>query len=169
MFMPSILLNIIQSNLPDNSPDARRLFHGRGQTVPGLKAITLDWYPPLLILTLYASYNDEWLSELTTGLTSLFGKRLGCLVVQQRRIKPEPVRIHYGTLPEPCIAEENGLRYLLDPLAHQNIGLFPDMAVGRLYVRKISEENQSSTCLPTPVVFRSLRWLVVQKRWSIST
>ena len=139
MFMPSFLLNIIQSNLPDDSPDARRLFHGRGQTIPGLETITLDWYPPLLVLTLYAPFGDEWLNELTTGLRSLFGDRLSCLVVQHRRIKPEPARILYGTLPEPCIAEENGLRYLLDPLAHQNIGIFPDMSAGRQYVRKIAK------------------------------
>lgn len=137
--MPDSLLNIIQSNLPDDSPNARRLFHGRGQTFPGLEAITLDWYPPLLILTLYAPYNDEWLSKLTTGLTSLFGKRLGCLVVQQRRIKPEPARILYGSLPEQCIAEEDDLRYLLDPLALQNIGIFPDMANGRAFVRTVAK------------------------------
>ena len=139
MLMPQTLLDIIRTNLPDNSPNAQRLFHGRGQTVHGLEAITLDWYPPLLVLTLYASFSDEWLSELTTGLRSLFGDRLGCLVVQYRRVKPEPSRILYGSLPEQCIAEEDGLRYLLDPLAYQNIGIFPDMAVGRSYVRKIAE------------------------------
>ena len=137
--MPHTLLKIIRSNLPDDACDASRLFHGRGQTFPGLEAVTLDWYPPLLVLTLYAPFNDEWLNELKTGLISLFGTRLGCLVVQSRRIKPEPARILHGSLPEHCIAEENTLRYLLDPLAHQNIGFFPDMAVGRSYVRKIAE------------------------------
>jgi 23S rRNA (cytosine1962-C5)-methyltransferase len=137
--MPHTLLNIVKHNLPDDSANAKRLFHGRGQTVPGLEAITLDWYPPLLVLTLYADFDEEWLQELSNGLQQLFGKRLDCLVCQQRRTKAEPARILYGSLPETSFAEEDGLRYLLDPLAHQNIGIFPDMTIGRAYVRTIAE------------------------------
>lgn len=136
--MPQTLLNIIKTNLPDNSPNARRLFHGRGQTVPGLEAVTLDWYPSLLLLTLYKPFDETWLQQLSSGLQELFGDRLGCLIAQQRRTKPEPARILYGSLPEISFAEENGLRYLLDPLAHQNIGIFPDMTTGRTYVRDIA-------------------------------
>jgi 23S rRNA (cytosine1962-C5)-methyltransferase len=136
--MPHTLLNIIKENLPDDSTNAKRLFHGRGQTVPGLEAITLDWYPPLLLLTLYADFDDEWLQELSKGLQQLFENRLGCLVCQQRRTKPEPARILFGSLPDLPIAEEDGLRYLLDPLAHQNIGIFPDMTGGRDYLRSIA-------------------------------
>ena len=137
--MPHTLLNIIKENLPDASPNAKRLFHGRGQTVPGMEAVTLDWYPPLLVLTLYAEFDEEWLQELSNGLQQLFGNRLGCLVCQQRRTQPEPARILFGRLPETSFAEEDGLRYLLDPLAHQNIGIFPDMAIGRAYVRNVAK------------------------------
>lgn len=136
--MPQRLLDIVKQRLPDNRPDARRLFHGRGQTVPELAAVTLDWYPPLLLLTLYRPFDEGWLQQLSGGLQQLFGDRLGCLVVQQRRSKPEPGRILYGALPEPCHAVEDGLRYILDPLAHQNIGIFPDMTDGRAYVRDIA-------------------------------
>ncbi|MBE0501723.1 MAG: class I SAM-dependent methyltransferase [Desulfuromonadales bacterium] len=137
--MPHTLLDIIKQNLPDASPDARRLFHGRGQTVAGLEAVTLDWYPPLLVLTLYADFDEKWLQQLSIGLQQLFEKRLGCLVCQQRRTAGGGGRILYGRLPEQSVAQENGLRYLLDPLAHQNIGIFPDMAVGRAYLRTIAE------------------------------
>ncbi len=137
--MLQTLLDIIKQNLPDASPNARRLFHGRGQTVVGLETVTLDWYPPLLILTLYASFDEEWLSGLSNGLQQLFGKRLGCLVCQERRAQQEPGRILFGSLPATSFAEEDGLRFLLDPLAHQNIGIFPDMMTGRAYVRKIAE------------------------------
>lgn len=137
--MPHTLLDTIKANLPDNSPNARRLFHGRGQTFPGLEAVTLDWYPPLLVLTLYSRFAEAWLHELSAGLQKLFDGRLDCLIVQHRRTKPEPARILYGSLPEQCFAAENGLRYLLDPLAHQNIGIFPDMAAGRAYVRSIAQ------------------------------
>lgn len=137
--MPSKLLTIIKQKRPDESTEARRLFHGRGQTFSELESITLDWYPPLLILTLYKSFKEDWLQQLSVGLQEIYGERLACLIVQQRRTKPEPARILYGALPEQCFAQENGLRYLLDPMAHQNIGIFPDMAVGRSYVRSISE------------------------------
>ena len=139
--MPQILLDIIKANLPDDSTDARRLFHGRGQTYPGREPITLDWYPPLLVLTLYSSFEEDWLQELSCGLQRLFGARLDCMVVQQRRTKPEAARILYGTLPEQSFAEENGLRYVIDPLAHQNIGIFPDMAAGRSYVCNITKSK----------------------------
>jgi 23S rRNA (cytosine1962-C5)-methyltransferase len=137
--MLQTLLDIIETNLPDESPNARRLFHGRGQTVPGLEAVTLDWYPPLLILTLYKQFDEAWLQQLSSGIQELFGDKLACLIVQQRRTKSEPARILFGSLPEQSVAEEAGLRYLLDPLAQQNIGIFPDMAAGRTYLRSIAE------------------------------
>ena len=31
--------------------DASRIFHGRGGLYPGREAWTLDWYPPVLVLT----------------------------------------------------------------------------------------------------------------------
>jgi 23S rRNA (cytosine1962-C5)-methyltransferase len=139
--MPHTLLDIIKQNLPDEPRNAKRLFHGRGQTYPGLETITLDWYPPLLILTLYADFAQEWLQQISRGLQKLLGDRLGCLVCSQRRAQQESGRILYGSLSESHFAEENGLRYLLDPLAQQNIGIFPDMANGRDYVRKIAKDK----------------------------
>ena len=96
--MPHTLLKIIKENLPDASPNAKRLFHGRGQTVPGMEAVTLDWYPPLLVLTLYADFDEGWLQELSNGLQQLFGNRLGCLVCQQRRTQPESPQLSPAAL-----------------------------------------------------------------------
>ena len=47
------VVEAVQQGLGNNSGgDARRLFHGRGQCFPGLGFINVDWYRPVLLLSL---------------------------------------------------------------------------------------------------------------------
>jgi len=131
------LLAALSRQLPDpDDPSARRLINGRGNALAGLETVVADWFPPLLHITLYGPCSDAGLDRLASALPALFGPALGALVVQQRIVAACDVRLLYGTLPEPCVAQEAGLRYLIDPLARQNLGYFPDMAVGRALVRE---------------------------------
>ncbi len=118
--------------------EARRIFHGRGHSFPGLEFVTLDWYPPLLLLILYREPEPEWLENLVAGLGQRSGDRARCLLVQYRCRPGSPSVCLWGTIPEPLEAIEAGLRFRLHPGHSQNLGFFPDMAVGRRLVRDIA-------------------------------
>ena len=136
------MLDIIYSRVAtvlDNSPgEARRILHGRGQCFPGLDFVTLDWYPPLLLLILYREPDPDWLEKLALGLRQRARDRARCLLVQYRCRPGSPSLCLWGEVPVPLDALEAGLRFRLHPGKAQNLGFFPDMAVGRRLVREIS-------------------------------
>ena len=50
------------------SGESQRLFHGRGQVFPGFEGINIDWYPPVLLISLYDSGYDQWLEKVVDWL-----------------------------------------------------------------------------------------------------
>ena len=124
--------------LDASAGEARRILHGRGQCFPELDFVTLDWYPPLLLLILYREPDPDWLEKLALGLRQRARERAHCLLVQYRCRPGSPSFCLWGEVPEPLDALEAGLRFRLHPGKAQNLGFFPDMAVGRQLVREIS-------------------------------
>ena len=59
--MLDILFQRTATVLDNCNGEARRILHGRGQTFPGLEFVTLDWYPPLMMLILYREPAPGWL------------------------------------------------------------------------------------------------------------
>ncbi len=128
----------VQKHLSGLAHEPRRLFHGRGVTVPEYEFLVIDWYPPLLLVTLYEDQNPDWLQLLADEIKAILGTKLKGIVVQDRsKVKALP-RIIYGSAPEHLVIEEDGLRFAIAPLARQNIGFFPDMASGRQLLRSIA-------------------------------
>ncbi|AMV73665.1 SAM-dependent methyltransferase, PUA domain-containing [Desulfuromonas sp. DDH964] len=121
---------------------ARRILHGRGQTYPGLEHVTLDWYPPLLLLVLYREPEPDWLAALAVGLRELAAGSACCLLVQYRCRPGTPTHCLWGEEPGTLDAVEAGLRFRIHPSKAQNIGFFPDMAVGRKLVRQVARERR---------------------------
>lgn len=121
---------------------ARRVFHGRGQTFPGLEFVTLDWYPPLLFLMLYREPDRHWLVRLAAGLRERAGNRASTLLVQYRCRPGAPSEYLWGEPPAAPAAREKDLVFALQPGHAQNIGFFPDMAVGRALVRDIAADRR---------------------------
>ena len=119
-----------------------RLFHGRGQTIPGYEFLTIDWYPPLVLITLYEERGRDWVDRLAAGIKLHLNGKLEAAVVQVRGWDREAGRLLFGDLTERFIIREAGLRYRVDPLAGQNIGFFPDMRPGRRLVRDLSREKK---------------------------
>jgi len=117
--------------------DARRLFHGRGGVLPLWKHLSVDWYAPALLVTLYeeSALSEGFLAELDEWARA--DSRVACLAVQRRYLQRSPVEVRWGTLPDQ--AHERGLRFVLSLDKNQNHGFFPDMRPGRDWVREHAE------------------------------
>lgn len=127
----------IRSRLPVGR-ESRRLFHGRGHCFPGYEDLLIDWYAPVLLLSLYAPREEDWLQQLVRMLLSEVSKAK-TILLQERFLLDGPVRTLYGNPPEEMEVVEADLRYRLRIGKAMNIGFFPDMAVGRSLVRQLAK------------------------------
>lgn len=121
--------------------DARRLFHGRGRRYPALEHVTVDQFPPLVLLTLFRTVDEDLLAALVAGLIERLAPRgMTCLAIQRRRgatgEAAAQLETVYGELPETLVAREAGLAYQLDFSRGQNTGFFLDMRMARRWVRE---------------------------------
>ncbi len=133
-----IIHDEIIRHLP-RSGEARRLFHGRGQCFAGYDDLLIDYYPPVVMVILYRQRPQVWLDELTQLLGTVLSETMLhdgplAILLQERFLTNSPSRLLQGTLPEATDAMEAGLLYRLRLGEAQNIGFFPDMAVGRRLV-----------------------------------
>jgi 23S rRNA (cytosine1962-C5)-methyltransferase len=123
--------------------DARRLFHGRGGRFPGEENWTLDLFPPVALLTSFRPATDAELAAVGAALAQRWPALMPgaplCWVHQCRHEGRTETRTLAGSLPDPHVVTEDGLRYALHLLRRgqgRNPGLFLDMAEGRRWVRQ---------------------------------
>jgi 23S rRNA (cytosine1962-C5)-methyltransferase len=118
----------------DGARAARRLFHGRGHCYPGFEDLTVDYFAGHLLVGCFSDDEAgarslaEQLAQSLDGLTGV-----GIQVRQGRQTQGEVV---WGDVPEELEVVEAGLRYLVQPMRNQNVGLFLDMAPLRAWVRE---------------------------------
>jgi len=130
-----ILHDEILRHLPVNG-ETRRLFHGRGQCFAGFDDLTIDCFPPVVLVILCRQRSQAWLEELTRLLVDVLPEQPRAILLQERFLPKGPSRLLYGDLPESLEAREAGLTFRLRLGEAQNVGFFPDMAVGRRLVRE---------------------------------
>ncbi|MGQ3055009.1 MAG: class I SAM-dependent methyltransferase [Roseateles sp.] len=130
--MQALLDAIAASAFP---ADAQRLFHGRGGRFPGCEHLTLDAYPPALLLTSFEPLADEAIAAIGAALTARWPAAPWVYQCRQEGGRTE-TRLMAGAVPEPHVVTETGTRYLVHLLRGQNHGLFLDMAEGRRWVRE---------------------------------
>ncbi len=113
---------------------ARRLFHGRGHAYDGLHHITVDWLPPVVLITLFKpeprSEIDALANILRTYLPSCTSIQL-----QHRYELSGPIDIVWGELIQQLVIKENTLKYNISLGLARNTGLFLDMKNGRNWVQ----------------------------------
>lgn len=112
-----------------------RLFHGRGNTYEGYRFLTVDSVDKILFAVLFEPSDEE--EALVSMLRDLYAGegKWKALVLQQRYLPGSPSTIIAGELSNETYAIENGLKYRINFLNAQNIGFFPDMKLGREFVR----------------------------------
>jgi 23S rRNA (cytosine1962-C5)-methyltransferase len=129
------ILNEISRHLP-RCGEARRLFHGRGQCFAGYDDLVIDFFPPVVMIILYRQRPQIWLDDLTQRLDSILPGKPRAILLQERFLPGGPSRLLQGTLPVDLNALEAGLCFRLRLGTAQNVGFFPDMAMGRKLVRQ---------------------------------
>jgi len=123
---------------PDDCHQAQRLFHGRGHAYEGLEHVTVDWLPPVALITLHES---ESLSEVETLANLLLDLSPVCTSVQlqHRHLQSGPIDVIKGDSVTRFPVLEGDLKYHLSLGRARNTGLFLDMKLGRRWVQSNSQ------------------------------
>ena len=135
-------LNDLECHLSAVSPtvteEYTRLFHGRGNTYEGYRFLTVDSVDKVLFAVLFDADEEE--EAIVSMLRDFYMResKWEALILQQRYLPLSPSTVLEGELPSETYAIENTLKYHVNFLNAQNIGFFPDMKMGRAFVREHS-------------------------------
>lgn len=143
----SSTINSIESHIDFKSEkingveQCQRLFHGRGHAYQGLEHVSIDWLPPVALITLYREEDKNNLLPLAELLRS---KLPNCLSVQvQYRCRHmSPFELLWGDEITELLVEESGLKYELRLGTTQNTGFFLDMRNGHDWVREHAKNKR---------------------------
>ena len=116
-------------------PQACRIFHGRGGRFPGCEHLSLDWYPPVWVLTSFAPLTEAELQSVHGVLSQWPGPLNWVFQLRQSGKGGSDTRLMAGSVPEPHVVAHQGARYRVHVLKGQNHGLFLDMAQGHQWLR----------------------------------
>jgi 23S rRNA (cytosine1962-C5)-methyltransferase len=116
--------------------DSYRVFHGRGRCFPGLDFVTVDYFQPVLLVTLFNEPPEQWVEVFARDMASLLIPAISVVILQRRYLPGAPSELLYGTLPEKTFAQRGDLRFNLHLAQQQNSGYFLDMEPGRCWLEK---------------------------------
>ena len=134
-------INSIENNIDLNSEiisgveQCRRLLHGRGHAFKGLEHISIDWLPPVALITIYQEEEKNTL-QLIADLILSHLPTCRSVQVQYRCRHMSPCELLWGDEIRELVVEESGLKYGLRLGATQNTGFFLDMKNGHDWVRE---------------------------------
>ena len=119
-------------------PDARRIFHGRGQLYPGLEHICIDWLAPLVLISAFDEIEDS--AAVLQVLRDADTKgQIQSVMLQNRFVQGAPAQALFGEPLEQLIVTEDKLRFEVHPGLQQNCGLFMDTRLLRDWLLANSE------------------------------
>ena len=131
----AVVLEECLSRSHDAGPEfngARRLFHGRGHCFAGFEWLVVDRFGATLLIACFGG--DLAVAEALAALLAERIQGISGIAVQQRQGRSTRTDVVFGVVPEQVIVEEAGLKFLVQPLRNQNVGLFLDMAPTRAWL-----------------------------------
>ncbi len=139
-----MLIKDIKKYLEENSNhidiEFKRLFHGRGGLYEDWKHLTIDSIDTILNVALYREEENEL--ELILMLKEYIqGTHHTSIVLQRRYLKGHPSETIVGELGENLFVVENGIKLKLNLTSNRNSGYFPDMKIGREFVRENAKDK----------------------------
>ena len=126
MSLDPALATLIMDFFAEARPEARRIFHGRGQCYPGLEHLCIDWYAPLVLITAWQPLADVK-GLVAHILDSDPHGQVQTIMLQQRYLQGAPALCLAGSTPDTIIVREGPLQFEVQPGKRQNAGLFLDM------------------------------------------
>ena len=126
---------------PSELMQAQRLFHGRGHAYKNLEHVTLDWLPPVILITLFA---PEPLIDIKLLADWLISKLPSCKSIQLQHRYELAGRIDIikgDTIQQFTILQDN-LKFNIRLGQTRNTGLFLDMQNGRRWVQSHSNDKR---------------------------
>lgn len=129
--------------LPESAEDftqAQRLFHGRGHHYAGLHHITVDWLPPVALITLFAPEPFDEINKFADKLLTLLPS-CKSIQLQHRYQLSGPIDIIYGDPIQHFAIQEDQLKFNISLGQARNTGLFLDMRNGRRWVQQQSHHK----------------------------
>ena len=139
----SDIKNILEQNSQDLTQEFKRIFHGRGGIYEEWKFLTVDSIDKILSITFYFEI-DKQLEDKLLSMIKEFIKttRHDTIVLQRRYIKGTTNEILIGELPKDLYVIENNIKIKLNLLSNQNSGYFPDMKIGREFVKQNAKDKK---------------------------
>lgn len=137
----SLLVSKIEQALSEVGQDSRRLFHGRGQCFPGLESVVVDYYSPVILLSLFQNMGLEWEQALVQQLGPVLeSSDIQGLMIGYRYIRDTPAKwVWQRELPDDFYARRGELRFTIKLGERQNSGYFLDMEPGRRWLEGLVE------------------------------
>lgn len=147
--MPEPLINLIGARLEqlsnaDSLTDSCRLLHGRGRCYDGYEQVAIDWYQPVVMLTVFKALDEDGEEQvqeqkLVDELIALCEQySIGHLYLQRRYHRPASGEWLIGHKPESLMARRGGLQFNLDIESNQNTGFFLDIEPARVWLETLS-------------------------------
>ncbi|MGR9013879.1 MAG: class I SAM-dependent methyltransferase [Gammaproteobacteria bacterium] len=126
---------------PDATQQAQRLFHGRGHAYPGLNHVTVDWLPPVALITLFSPETPADIEMLADQLLTLLPD-CKSVQLQHRYQSAGPIEVLRGESVQELTILENDLQFHIRLGQAKNTGLFLDMQNGRKWVQANSKDKR---------------------------
>ena len=135
------LKEIISDNLKDKSFELKRVFHGRGNFYDDYNYLVVDSINDVLLATFFEQIDLDIQEDLFKLFDEIYKEfAFKSLIIQRRYNKENLYEVFKGEIPFDCEAIENGLKYKIN-FTNQNIGIFPDMKIGREFIQSICKEK----------------------------
>ena len=133
------LKQLIIENIEDKGIEFKRIFHGRGNFYNDFNYLTIDSMDKILFVCLFEEVDIE--NKLLLFLKEITKNRdFDTLVCQRRYLPNAPCEVLIGKLKDEIYVIENNLKYSIS-FTNKNIGIFPDMKIGREYIKNISDNK----------------------------
>lgn len=116
--------------------DSYRVFHGRGRCFPGLEFITVDYFQPAILVTLFAEPPEGWLDNFIAQAHVFLNPANSVVIIQRRYLTNAPSEILWGELPDSIFARRKNVLFNLHLAQQQNSGFFLDMEPGRVWLQQ---------------------------------
>jgi len=136
------LETLIKKNLEDKTEEYKRVFHGRGNFYDSFNFLTIDSIDEVLYVCFFEEIDKKLEEEILSLVNKLYEEFLyEVLVLQRRYLQNSPCEVLKGELKDESYAIENSLKYHIS-FTNKNIGIFPDMKIGREFIRSISKDKK---------------------------